>query len=86
MTADQRAAYDAWHRARRPGLTRAARKAERARTRQNAEARHLIAQRAPQQTIEAVRLGKALAAAKAELARLEDRITDSDSDNGGVFA
>ncbi|WP_354102583.1 hypothetical protein [Bradyrhizobium sp. RT7b] len=86
MTPAQREAHEAWHRARRPGLTAAARKAERERARQNAEARRLIAQ-APSEAVlspEVARIREALAAAKAELARLETRAKQKD-DSKGVF-
>ncbi|WP_375166758.1 HGGxSTG domain-containing protein [Bradyrhizobium brasilense] len=88
MTPEQRAAHQAWHRARRPGLTKAARRAERDRARQNEEACRLFAQASSQPAAaspEAVRLRAALNAAKAELARLEARTKPSD-DNDGVFA
>lgn len=87
MTPDQRAAYDAWHLARRPGLTKAARKAERDRRRQNAEARRLLAHGQQQaQSEDVARLQKMLAAAKAELARAEARAAIRPaSEHKGVF-
>ncbi len=86
MTPEQRAAHEAWHRARRPGLTKAARTVERERARQNADARRSIAQRPPEEPLspEAARIREALAAAKAELARLEAK-SKSKNDSEGIF-
>ncbi|WP_433996783.1 HGGxSTG domain-containing protein [Bradyrhizobium liaoningense] len=86
MTPEQRAAFDAWHRARRPGLTKAARSAERERARQNADARRLLAEqpREAASSPEIARIRAALATAKAELARLEAR-SNSRDDSKGVF-
>lgn len=85
MTPEQRAAYDAWHRARRPGLTTAARSAERARARENAEARRLFAEQPPEAALspEAARIRETLAFAEAELARLEAR--SKSKHDKGVF-
>ncbi|MGY3364179.1 hypothetical protein ACVWZL_001304 [Bradyrhizobium sp. GM2.4] len=85
MTPDQRAKHEAWHRTHRPGAG-AARSAERERARQSADARRLIAEQPPEVLLgpEAVRIREALAAAKAELARLEVR-SEVKSDNSEVF-
>jgi hypothetical protein len=87
MTPEQRAAHDAWHRAHAPGAA-AARSADRERTRQNAEARLLLAQE-PRQGVsgpELIRIGTALAAAKARLAALEARNAKPSNEDEGIFA
>jgi hypothetical protein len=87
MTPEQRAAHDAWHRAHAPGAA-AARSADRARTRQNAETRLMLAQE-PRHGVsgpELIRIGTALAAAKARLAVLEARNTKPSNDDEGIFA
>jgi hypothetical protein len=89
MTPEQRAKYDAWHRSHAPGAA-ATRNADRERTRQNAEARLLLATE-PRQRLsdpETSRIETALATAKAKLANLEGRTTkpSNDDDAEGIFA
>ena len=87
MTPEQRARHDAWHRAHAVGAA-ALRRANHERARQSAVTRLLIAP-APRQGLsdpESIRINRALAVAKAKLARLEaasDKPTDEDE---GVFA
>jgi hypothetical protein len=87
MTPEQLAAHRAWHQSHAPGAADA-RRADRERARQNAEARELIAQ-APRQRAsspERTRIETALAAAIAKLAGLEARASKSSDDNEGVFS
>jgi hypothetical protein len=87
MTVDQLAAHAAWHRSHRPGAG-AARSAQRARAGRNTQTRLLLSQQPSSQATdpEAVRIGAALAAAKARLAVLEARDGNPGNDNQGVFA
>lgn len=88
FTPEQRAAYDAWHQARRPGLTKAARAAKRERVRRDSELRDWLARPPPNAPVnsEVAGLAEALATAKAELARIEGRnAAGTDGDRNGVF-
>jgi uncharacterized protein YciI len=88
MTPERRVKYDAWVRTHQPGAG-AARNAERARMRQSAEARALLAAgpSPPASGPESIRIETALAAAKAKLAVLEARNAEaSDNDDEGIFA
>jgi hypothetical protein len=86
MTPAERTAHEAWHQARRPGLTKAARKAERVRAQQNVDVRGLIAQQPSEAVLspDVLRIREALAAARADLARLEARPGPKDH-RKGVF-
>ncbi|MGB3045015.1 MAG: HGGxSTG domain-containing protein [Xanthobacteraceae bacterium] len=86
MTPDERAKHDAWHQSHKPGSA-ARRSAAQLRAAQNAEAKRILAQE-PHQTPpspELARVKAALAAARAELARVEARINQTCSDEG-VFS
>lgn len=87
MTPDQRAKHDAWHRTHRPGAG-ATRSAERERTRQNAEARALLAvgPSLPTTSPELARVRTALAAARARLARLDTKAGTHIDDDQGIFS
>jgi len=50
MTPEQRLAHEAWHRTHRPGLTEAAKRANRERQRQDRDLRRLLAQASPETT------------------------------------
>lgn len=86
MTPEQRAKHDAWHRAHAPGAA-VRRRADRVRATQNAEIRRLFAQEPRQGPAdpESIRIKTALAAAEAELARLEERAGKPNNDEG-IFA
>jgi len=88
MTPEQRAKHDAWHRTHAPGSA-ALRDAERVRKGQSADAKRLLDQRplsvAPRGQLARVRA--ALETARAKLARIEARTTESNDDNdGGIFS
>jgi hypothetical protein len=88
MTPDERAKHEAWHRARRPGLSGAARSAERDRARQNADARLFLSQEPRQRPPDPETAGveAALAVAKAKLACLELRSAKPSDEDEGIFA
>ena len=87
MTPAERAKHEAWHQSHRPGLSGAARSAERDRARQNADARGLVSQAPslPTTDPELIRIRTALEAAKARLAVL-DAQSDSDFNEEGIFS
>ncbi len=88
MTPEELARHKAWHRTHRPGLFAAVRSADREQVRQNAEARALFNQAPSSRPLnpEAERVDAALAAARAELARLEAKAGRSSNENEGIFS